>query len=120
MFRQRKKRNEQHAQSVLEYTIVLGIVSLVVITMSTMIKRFTQGTVKIVADQVGNQANGDQIFEEDRGFMEASYTRTKSKTDTTLLERSGERFKFYNDLTATETNTYSDLGRQDIDPYDPK
>lgn len=117
MLRQNKNFRQQSAQSVLEYTIIMGIISLVIITMSTMIKRFAQGTVKMVSDQIGNQVNSDQVFDKKRGYMNRSYSVSQSNMDSLLVEEKGERKKFYNDVTKTKTNTFSDLGEQNTDPY---
>ena len=43
-------------QSILEYTIVLGVIVIVMSAMGPMIKRGTQSLIKVVADQVGGPA----------------------------------------------------------------
>lgn len=117
MFRKKQTFYHSQAQIVLEYTIVLGIVSLVIFSMAAMIKRYTQGTIKIVADHLGNQVNGEQRFEKERGYMMATYTTIHSDMETNIVERAGERKKYSNDTSTTSTNTFSDLGFQSTDPY---
>ena len=46
----------------MEYTIIVGIVAVVLSYMGTGIKRGVQSLVKVTADQVGNQQNADQDF----------------------------------------------------------
>src|SRR5580658_151514 len=62
-------------QSILEYTIIVGIVTVVLYYMGTSIKRGMQSLVKVTADQVGNQANSDQDFTDyQQGYMTSSNT----------------------------------------------
>ena len=64
-------------QSILEYTIVLGVIVIVMSAMGPMIKRGTQSLIKVVADQVGAQQNAEQKFDES-GHLEASYASTRT------------------------------------------
>ena len=61
MLRRSEKSNNQ-AQIFLEYTIISGIVIMILLSMNTMIKRGIQGMVKSVADQIGLQINAEQNF----------------------------------------------------------
>jgi len=47
----------RHGQTILEYTIIIGIVTMMLFYMGTGIKRSLQSLVKVTADQVGNQGN---------------------------------------------------------------
>ena len=58
-------------QTILEYTIIVGIVTVVLYYMGTGIKRGVQSLVKVTADQMGNQQNSDQDFNDtQQGYME--------------------------------------------------
>ena len=78
----------RRGQTILEYTIIVGIVTVVLFYMGTGIKRGVQSLVKVTADQVGNQQNSDQDFNDTRqGYMEASNSATqeiKNKQTTEL------------------------------------
>ena len=50
----------KHAQTFVEYTLVLGVIAGVFIAMSPMVKRASQGMVKVVADKIGAQENAEQ------------------------------------------------------------
>lgn len=64
-------------QSIIEYTIIVGIVSVVLFYMGTGIKRGVQSLIKVTADQVGNQENSDQDFNDThQGYMEGSNSLT--------------------------------------------
>ncbi len=112
MIRKKQIFYHRQAQIVLEYTIILGIMSLVIFSMAAMIKRYTQGAIKIVSDHLGNQVNGEQRFEKERGYMIATYTSIHSDMETNIVERAGERKKYSRDISTTMTNTFSDLGLQ--------
>ena len=63
----------RRGQTILEYTIIVGIVTVVLYYMGTGIKRGVQSLVKVTADQVGNQQNSDQEFNDTRqGYMQGS------------------------------------------------
>jgi hypothetical protein len=78
----------KHGQTILEYTIIVGIVTVVLFYMGTAIKRGEQSLVKVTADQVGNQQNADQDFTDTRqGYMESSNSltnETKAKQTTAI------------------------------------
>lgn len=100
----------RRGQTILEYTIIVGIVTVVLFYMGTGIKRGMQSLVKVTADQVGNQQNADQDFNDTReGYMEASNSATqeiKNKQVTQLgyVPSSGNAVE----ITNTSFNEYSD------------
>ena len=63
----------------IEYTIIVGIITLVLYYMGTSIKRGMQSLIKVTADQVGNQANSDQDFTDSQeGYLIVSNTETQA------------------------------------------
>lgn len=64
------------AQTFIEYTLLLGIVVMVYLAISPLIRRTSQGLVKLVADQVGNQLNADQGGGES-GHLITAQTKTR-------------------------------------------
>lgn len=97
------------AQSILEYTILLGVIVLVMFAMGPMLKRGTQSLIKIVADQVGIQQNAEQKFDE-TGHMEASYTATRGSTDKQTYDLAGTISYVFNDVSVTTSNALINLG----------
>ncbi len=96
-------------QAILEYTIVLGVIVLIMFTMGPMIKRGTQSLIKLVADQVGAQSNADQRFDES-GHLEASYTATRGSMDKQSQDFVGTTSYIFDDSTATQANASINLG----------
>ncbi|MBF0523301.1 MAG: hypothetical protein HQL24_09640 [Candidatus Omnitrophica bacterium] len=109
MFRRRLKL-EVKAQTVLEYTALIGIVTVVLMTLQPMIKRAIQGTVKTVADQVGNQEGSEQDFNE--SFTNYSNTQVHVLARKNIHEYTGNITYSYNDVTTTNTDTLTDMGVQ--------
>ncbi len=100
---------DQNAQIFVEYTIVVGAILLVIFAMSTMLKRATQGMVKVVADEIGLQENADQRFD-DKGYLKNSYTSRRDKTDKTLKEISGVVGYIFNDVSMVSSEKLINMG----------
>src|SRR5271154_4403675 len=85
----------RRGQTILEYTIIVGIVTVVLYYMGTSIKRGEQSLIKVTADQIGNQQNSDQDFNDaQQGYMVASNTMTndykdKQETEAGYMPESG-------------------------------
>ena len=105
----RSLKNNSQAQIFLEYTVVSGVIIMILISMNMMIKRGIQGMIKSVADQIGNQANSDQRFDE-TGHMETQYTSTRASTDKTTRELIGVTNYIYADVISSNTTTVTNLG----------
>lgn len=101
------------AQTMVEYTVILGIIVTVVFFMTPLLKRGIQGMIKITADQIGFQENADQRFD-DKGHMEAMYSLSRSQTNKTISETPGSVIYSYNDRISTESQTSSNLGFTEV------
>lgn len=96
-------------QSILEYTILLGVIVLVMFAMGPMLKRGTQSLIKVVADQVGIQQNAEQKFDE-RGHLESSYAATRGSMDKQTQDIVGDTIYIFNDVTTTGSSALVNLG----------
>lgn len=121
MRRPRTQLNNESAQNLMEYTIVLGVIVIILFAMNPFIKRGTQGMVKFVADQVGNQQNSDQSFD-DSGHLEGAFTssnalsqtQTREYDDDNSIIKNGTVTAYsYNDITRTSSTTALNLGYTD-------
>ncbi len=107
-------------QSILEYTIIIGIVTVVLYYMGTGIKRGVQSLVKVTADQVGNQQNSDQDFSDVRqGYLQGANSVTqesknKQVTEAGYIPASGNAVYVtniaVNESTDTVTNSITNGG----------
>jgi len=77
----------RHGQTIIEYTIIVGIITVVLYYMGTGIKRGVQSMVKVTADQVGVQNNADQDFADtQQGYMIGSNTVTQGSKNKNVSE----------------------------------
>jgi len=97
------------AQSIMEYTIVLGTIVLIMFAMGPAVKRGTQALIKVVADQIGNQANSDQAFDRS-GHLEKSYVTTRSTVGKRTEDFLGVTNYIYSDATYTESTSLVNQG----------
>ena len=107
-------------QTILEYTMVVTILTLVFFYMGTGIKRGVQSLVKVTADQIGNQQNADQDFNDAQtGYMIGSNTQMmankyKETTELGYLPFSGKAVyatnTSFNESSLTMTNTVTNAG----------
>jgi len=97
------------AQSILEYTIVLGVIVIIMFAMGPMVKRGAQSMIKLVADQVGVQNNAEQRFDES-GHLDSSYTATRGSMDKQTLEYLGTTRYVFDDTISTQSNAHMNLG----------
>ena len=103
------------AQTLLEYVTVLGLVVVVMVTMTTFVRLGVQGMVKSVADQVGVQKNSDQAFDES-GHLVSSYAASRTGIDKQTKDFSGVITYTYGDVTSTQTNALINLGFTEQNP----
>jgi hypothetical protein len=98
------------SQTIIEYTLMLGILIAVLVGMTPWIRRGVQAMVRMVADQVGNQVNAEQRFDRS-GHMVNSYTVTEINQDLNVSEYLGTTVYTYNqDDVLSVTNSMSNLG----------
>lgn len=107
-------------QTIVEYTMIIGIVTVVLFYMGTSIKRGVQSLIKVTADQVGNQQNSDQDFNDDQqGYMVGSNSimnqyKNKQVSETGYIPVSGNAAYLantsYNEASDTMSNTMTNGG----------
>jgi len=104
------KKHSVEGQSFLEYTMIIGVVVMVLTVMAPMMKRSIQAMVKVVADQVGNQQESDQEVDPMEGYLVFSNTTVQSRARKTESSFGGDITYTYGDRTAITTDQSSELG----------
>ena len=102
----------------IEYTIVIGIIIIVMFAMTPLIKRGTQCMIKVVADQIGNQKNADQTafqgtgntLSNTEGYLKSSYTSARNIQDQETQETAGSMTFIHGDRIDTFSNVLLNLG----------
>jgi len=105
----RHMRLNAKGQTILEYVIVLGIVIIILFTMTPLIRRGTQSMIKLVADQIGDQEAAEQQFDQS-GHLKASYAMTRVSSNRNIQDRFDETAFFTEQSILTEGNTLLNLG----------
>lgn len=110
----------RRGQSILEYTMVVALLTVVFFYMGPTIRRGVQMLIKLTADQVGNQMNADQDFnDEQQGYMVASNTYSTrgwydQNKELGYIPNSGipvyATTTVYNEATYSLTNTITNAG----------
>ncbi|MBF0533100.1 MAG: hypothetical protein HQL23_08420 [Candidatus Omnitrophica bacterium] len=100
------------AQSMLEYTMVIGVVVALLMSMTIMLKRGAQSMIKTVADQVGSQINSDQDFDPQTGWMNSTIDITKGSNTRKIREQVGDVNYMTHQATRKHTTKEENLGYQ--------
>ncbi len=100
----------KYGQSLLQYTIVLGIAATVFVVMAPMLRRVTQGFIKVAADQIGGQQNGEQSFNLAGGYLKNSTQWRGGVTDKRTQEFAGNVTYFYDDEIQGWSKADVDMG----------
>lgn len=100
-----------NGQSIIEYILLVGIVTLVLIYMGTDFKRGIQSVVKVTADQMGTQVNSDQDFNSASGFLSSSVTNTWTGHGQSVNEVTGNVTTEGEDYTQMLTNTVTNIAQ---------
>lgn len=116
MLQQSQKSNNK-AQTLMEYTLVLGVITVVVFAMTPMIKRGTQGMIKATADQIGVQKNSDQrafYNSTSKAYLKSAYSSIQSRIDRRTIDRIGDTTYVFDDRTTATSNSITELGRSGL------
>ena len=108
--KKRISRDDFMAQSMLEYMILLGVVTIVLVALGPMFKRGIQAVVRLVADQLQTQANAEQKVTPISGYMIDQYSSSNTKNEKWRTEVSGDVTYNYDDHDRTQSNSSSNLG----------
>ncbi len=76
-------------QTMLEYILLIGVVTLVLVSMGTDFKRGLQSFVKVTSDQLGNQESAEQEFNGQSGILINSLTKSNQIRGRLLNEVQG-------------------------------
>ena len=106
------RKYSSRAQTLLEYVIIIGIVTLVLMAMAPRMKRGIQAIIKVTADQMAVQEDSDQTADREAGHLVRSYTNTDSFTQTQIIQREGNvtQYIYGPDDAVTKASSRINLG----------
>jgi len=111
----KKKSSCRRAQTLSEYTIIIGLIIMAFMAMQHRLIRAIQGMVRLVADQVGVQKNSDQRFDES-GHMISSDVMIRQQISKETRDVLGVINYIYNDITAQNEESSMNLGYTENPP----
>lgn len=108
-----RKNNLQNSkgQTLVEYSLLVGIVIAFLLTMTPMVKRSAQGMVRVIADEVGYQRNAEQ--RSDVGLVNSEIRTRLDKQQQKREWYIGQVHSVqtsYGETTTVGTTTRSNLG----------
>ena len=118
---ERRGKIEESGQTLIEYATVVALVAAVLIAMTPLVRRGTQGMIRTVADQIGEQNESDQIvgpqnasnptFNNGPGYLVSSYSATRVDINKQKREFVG-LFNYITpgDTVSTTSNAFLNLG----------
>ena len=105
-----KNRRNLHAQGVLEYIILTGIIVVALIAMTQAIKRGAQSIIKEGADQLAAQQNADQSFSNTTGYLDSQNTVSSDDRQKQIVERVGIINYVQDDASYSLMNSSTNMG----------
>ena len=99
------------AQSILEYTLIVGIVAVVLVALTPYLKRSIQSVVKTTADQMGIQSQSEQVVSDRSTYLAESFSARRDTIDEEYIEVvNAAKMTIYDDTFETSANATTSLG----------
>lgn len=116
-----KTLSSPKAQSILDYSLLFGIVTLTFFAIGPYIKRGVQAHIKTVADQIGTQKGAEQSVNRElgQGYLISAYTNSQARSGKGIVDDpagpgvfvSGPAFRYTTtDFAGSQSNSLSNLG----------
>lgn len=108
--KKRTRDDGSFAQSMLEYMILVGVVTIVLVALGPLFKRGIQAVVRLVADQLQTQANAEQKVTPISGYLIDQYSSASDKNLKWKTDVLGDILYNYEDSENVQSNSSSNLG----------
>ena len=97
-------------QTVIEYIIIIGIVTIALFAMGPAVKRGVQAVVRGTADQMATQESAEQSFDAEDGHLDISNTQTNASATREVRERLYTTTTVVKEKTKSSTKSLTDMG----------
>lgn len=95
----------------MEYSLIAGLAVAILMIMAPLVRRGAQGMIKIVADQVGEQEESEQVYDDiEAGYLDYSYTTTRALANKKSKQRLWVFNTIYSESTSSSSNALMSLG----------
>ncbi len=105
---------EFRGQTLLEYVILIGIITAALVAMAPYMKCGIQSIVKVTADQLGQQNEADQKIDATSAYLVNTFLSSKISQEKMAREWVGGGTSYtYDDNTNVESTSLTNLGLTD-------
>ena len=111
----KKNTKSLHAQAVLEYVLLVGIISLALFAMMQAIKRGAQSLIRTAADELSVQNSADQSFDIEQGYLDYSNTTTSANNRKQIVERVGVTNYILDEAQQTSVDSKTNMGFTEVE-----
>lgn len=94
-------------QSLAEYALVIGIISVVLMVMGPGIRWNAQQILKSTADVVGFQSGAEQAANPDQGFLNFQNSQSQTVTQSTISGSAGSYLATETENVQTKSTSYA-------------
>ena len=98
------------AQSLLEYLMILGVVTAVLVAFGPLFKRGIQAVLRLTADQLQTQANAEQKVTPTSGYLIDQFSLSDVDNNKIKVEYLGDTSYNFDDQEAVHSNSQANLG----------
>lgn len=101
----------RRGQSLIEYSLLMGIIVTIIIAMGPMIKYTSQGMIKSVTDLIGNQEASEQQFNEiGGGYLVYSVSDSRVQSNHRVEQLGRDITLHFNDTIDVGSSASIDMG----------
>jgi hypothetical protein len=119
----KKNTKRLHGQSVLEYVLLIGIITVVLFAMMQGVKRGTQSLVRVAADEIGVQTEADQFIKENgqyvinnrTGYMQSSNSLILTDSSKMVVQQRGVVSYIPDENQQVLSNALTNLGFTEVE-----
>lgn len=94
-------------QSLAEYALVIGIISVVLMVMGPGFRWSAQQVLKSTADAIGFQAGAEQAANPDDGFLNLQQSQSQTTSSSSISDIAGNYTATESETTRVQSKTYS-------------
>lgn len=98
------------AQAIIEYILLLSVITAAIVYMYPLVKRSTQSLIKVTADQIAEQQNAEQDFNSSTGYTVGANYMTYSGGENIRQHRESKTGYGVSQWSKAYTNVFSNQG----------
>ncbi len=94
-----------------EYLLLMGIIAIVLVTMTPFLKRSAQAIIKVMSDQIAAQNEAEHIPDRKKPHLQESFSVTRVRAGKEVTESVGViTYYRHDDEARTDSEVFTNLG----------